>query len=220
MPKRKTTTNSHERKTRRTSQKRTNTASAFPAPIQTPGQSASRKAFAAFEAHHETCGWWDDYAHLRNEGFTWRVAAYIAWASSPVQRRWPATLKELAGVLGLKSDKVIYKWRNLYPEIEERVISFRAEALMLYRRDVINALIDVASTPIPEGHQDRKLYFEMVGDYRPRAGLAITGANDGPLELNVHDDDINTAIERELARVADRGQAPDAAEVATKNESA
>src|SRR3989304_5580634 len=141
MPKRTKKTNPHEPKTRRTTQKRTKAATAFPASKQTPGQPKSREAFAAFEAHHEVCGWWDDYAHLRNEGFTWRVAAYIAWASSPTQRRWPATLKELASVLGLRSDKVIYKWRKLYPAIEERVILFRSEALLLYRRGVINAVV-------------------------------------------------------------------------------
>src|SRR5512139_1239330 len=96
MPKRAQKTNPHERKARRTRIKRTKAATAFPAPAQAPGQSKSRESFEEFEQHHESCGWWADYAHLRNEGFTWRIAAYIAWASSPLQRRWPATLKELA----------------------------------------------------------------------------------------------------------------------------
>lgn len=147
-----------------------------------------------FEKQHEQCHWWDDYAHLRTEGYTWRVAAYIAWAASPTQRRWPATLKDLAEVLGLRSDKVIYKWRHANPSIDERVITFRAEALLRYRQDVIKALVDVASTPIPDGHQDRKLYFEMTGDYKPRLTVPLTGADGGPIRIvqELSDEELTT----------------------------
>jgi hypothetical protein len=164
MPKRTKTTNPHARKIRRTSVKRTRKETAFPAPEQTPGQPKSRESFTAFEAHHEAADWWADYTHLRNEGFTWRIAAYIAWASSPLQRRWPATLKELATtVLGLNSDKVIYKWRKMDTRIDAIVEKFRTEPLLRYKSDVLHALIDVASTHDPASHPDRKLYLEIVG---------------------------------------------------------
>lgn len=183
MPKRAKTTNPYERRAKRTKKTSTDTATAFPASQQVPGQSRSREAFAAFEQHHDQCGWWSDYTHLRNEGVTWRVAAYIAWASSPLQRRWPATLKELATqVLGLRSDKVIYKWRKMDPTIDARVEAFRAEPLLRYRQDVLAALIDVASRPDPTSHPDRKLYLEMVGDYKPRQAMELGGLNGGPLQ--------------------------------------
>jgi hypothetical protein len=208
MPRRKTTTNQYARKARRTTKRKTDAKTAFPAPEQTPGQPKSREAFDAFESHHESCGWWADYTHLRNEGFTWRVAAYIAWASSPLQRRWPATLKELATtVLGLKSDKVIYKWRKINPQIEQRVEAFRAEPLLRYRSDVLHALVDVASTPDPSAHNDRKLFLEMSGLYTPKAQTVLTGANDGPVGVSVAHDDLDNAIEHELARLAGGGQA-------------
>src|SRR5512136_2946829 len=125
MPRRAKTKNPHEPKRRRTTVRRTKSATAFPAPQQTPGQPKSREAFAEFEDHHESAEWWADYTHLRNEGFTWRIAVYIAWASSPLKQRWPATLKDLATkVLGLKSDKVIYKWRKMSPEIDRRAEPF------------------------------------------------------------------------------------------------
>lgn len=208
MPKRKKTTNPHERKTRRATTKRTRRETAFPAPKQTPGQSQSRESFEQFEQHHEACGWWADYAHLRNEGFTWRVAVYIAWASSPLKQRWPTTLKELATqVLGLRSDKVIYKWRKLNPEIDQRVEAFRAEPLLRYRSDVLHALVDVASTADPSAHNDRKLFLEMSGLYTPRSQTVLTGANDGPVGVSVEHDDLDAAIERELARLAGGSQA-------------
>lgn len=182
MPKRKVTTNRYERKAKRTRTTQTKPETAFPVSEQTPGQSRSREAFSAFEKQHESCGWWADYAHLRNEGVTWRVAAYIAWASSPLQRRWPATLKELATtVLGLRSDTVIYKWRKMDPTIDARVEAFRAEPLLRYRQDVLAALIDVASTHDPGAHNDRKLFLEMSGDYKPRQAMELSGANGGPV---------------------------------------
>ena len=174
MPKRTNTKNPHARKQRRTTVKRTNAATAFPAPVQAPGQPKSHEAFEAFEKKHDSAYWWADYVQLRNEGISWRVAAYIAWASSPLKRRWPATLKELATqVLGLRSDKVIYKWRKMSPAIDERVEMFRAEPLLRYRSDVLHALVDVASTADPSAHADRKLYLEIVGDYRPRSSTTI-----------------------------------------------
>lgn len=198
MPKRVKTKNPHERKVRRTAKKKTDVATAFPVPAQTPGQTRSREAFDTFEKQHESARWWADYAHLRNEGFTWRIAAYIAWAASPLQMRWPATLKELATkVLGLKSDKVIYKWRRLNPEIEARVEKFRAEPLLRYRTDVLTALIDVASTPSPLSHPDRKMYLEMTGDYKPKAQTVLTGANDGPITF-----DFSELSDAELERIA------------------
>lgn len=187
MPKKATTTNKYARKATRTKRKRTSAATAFPASEETPGQTKSREAFDAFESQHVAAEWWADYTHLRNEGFTWRVAVYISWAASPLQRRWPATLKELATtVLGLKSDKVVYKWRKANPSIDARVEAFRAEPLLRYRSDVLHALIDVASTHDPASHPDRKLYLEIVGLYVPRSSLAVSNKSDWRSELLEH----------------------------------
>ena len=205
MPKRAVTKNPHERRARRAKARKTKAETAFPAPVQTPGQAKSREAFEEFEEHHEACGWWADYTHLRNEGYDWRKAVYIAWAASPLQRRWPSTLKELATkILGLKSDKAIYKWRKLNKDIDARVEAFRAEPLLRYRQDVLHALIDVASTADPSAHNDRKLFLQMSGDYKPRSAMDLTG------RFNINDDTLDDAIERELAQLASRSQTADA----------
>jgi len=221
VPRKTATKNRYERKTKRTTKRKTDAATAFAAPAQAPGQPKSREAFAAFEQHHESASWWADYTHLRNEGFTWRIAAYIAWAASPLQQRWPSTLKELAiNVLGLKSDKVIYKWRKMNPDINARVVEFRAEPLLRYRSDVLYALVDVASTHDPSSHPDRKLFLEMAGLYQPKTQTVLTGANDGPVGVSVSHDDVDAAIEAELARLAAAGQAAPAepAEAAVRAE--
>ena len=66
--------------------------------------------------------WLDEYAQLRDGGWPWRVAAYIAWASSPRVGREPKTQEELARAhLGLTSDRVIATWRKRNPAIDEMV---------------------------------------------------------------------------------------------------
>jgi hypothetical protein len=215
VPKKAVTKNKYERKSKRSPKKRTDAATAFRAPEQAPGQPKSHEAFDAFEKQRESAAWWTDYTELRNEGFTWRIAVYIAWASSPLQRRWPSTLKELATtVLGLKSEKVIFKWRKMNPEIDQRVQAFRAEPLLRYRADVLHALVDVASTHDPSSHADRKLYLEMIGMYTPKAQTVLTGANDGPVGVSVSHDELDAAIEQELERVAATGKIETAEPVA------
>ena len=165
---------------------------AFPASEATPGQAESRTAYAqmfemvqrrvAEAALRQAKGeeltiptWWAEYLALRAEGWDWRKAAFIAWAAQPVVGRWPETQEELAQqVLGLKSDRVICKWRNENPAIGERIEAMQVAPLMLHRRDVIEALIAVASLDSPSAHQDRKLFLEMTGDYHG-ATLNIPG---------------------------------------------
>ena len=145
---------------------------AFPASAATPGQAESRAAFELFRRNERVleADWWDDYHRLRAEGWDWRKAVYMAWAASPIKDRWPATQMELCHeCLGLKTDQTIRKWRANEPGIEQRIVKLQAEPLMLHRRDVINALVAVASEPIPQAHPDRKLFLELVGDYVPRS---------------------------------------------------
>jgi len=168
-------------------------ATAFPASENTPGQAESRSAYESFAAELSAqgtkCAWRDDYLQLRSEGWDWRKAAYIAWSSSPAYDRWPPTQAELATqVLGLKSARTIQKWRENDKHIDERVAEAQIEPLLKHRRDVIDALVTVASSTDTAAHSDRKLFFEMIGDYRPRSEMSLTGKNGGPVQtLNVGD---------------------------------
>ena len=145
------------------------------------------------------CKWRDEYLVLRTEGWDWRKAAYIAWASSPAKERWPANQELLASnVLGLKSDRTIRKWRENDATIDDRVALMQIEPMMKHRRDVIEALVRVAMVPHPKAHQDRKLFLEMTGDYKPRGALALTGEDGGPIEI-----DLETEYRQDMAELAE-----------------
>ncbi len=142
--------------------------------------------------------WLGDYLRLKELGFTWRVAAYIAWEASPKGSRWPGSVTELATeVLGLKSPRVIYTWRKKNPAIDEIISVMQTEPLYEHRRDVIEALIAVASDPDYKGHSDRRLFFEMIGDYVPRSQVDLG-------KKKLADDDLSEMSDEELRRLTER----------------
>lgn len=142
----------------------------------------SEAARQAFEGKKEDLPkWFRDYLGLIEKGWPWRVACYIAWASSPKTERKPETLLELATqVLGLTGPRVIYIWRKKYPSIDTVVAMMQAAPLWEHRRDVIEALVKIAKDPDYKGYHDRRLFLEMTGDYTPRSKLELakSGAAD------------------------------------------
>ena len=122
----------------------------------------------------EVPAWMEEYLQLREAGWPWRVAAYIAWAASPRKKRFPKTQQLLATeVLGLNSDRVIGTWRSKNPAIDECVALLQAAPLLQHRRDILEALIASASDPSYRNHQDRKMALSMLGDYVPRSRLDV-----------------------------------------------
>jgi hypothetical protein len=83
----------------------------------------------------------------------------------------------------LASTRIFRKWKEKDPEIEERIIRLPRQMLTTYTADVYQALVDVASQAIPGAHQDRKLFFELAGEYSPR--VSMTGTDDGPVRIVV-----------------------------------
>lgn len=151
-------------------------------------------------------GWFADYLRLKEMGFSWRVAAYIAWEASPKGSRWPGSVTDLATeVLGLKSPRVIYTWRKKNPTIDEIISVMQTAPLYEHRRDVIEALIEVASDPDYKGHSDRKLFFEMIGDYVPRSQVDLG-------KKKISDDDLSELSDEELRRLTDRLKSSDDSE--------
>jgi len=191
----------------------------FPASEKTPGQKVSRRVYRRLieKPPAKAKLWWEDFQGLLVEGWTWRVAALIAWESAPANRRWPETQLELATqVLGLKNDRVIRKWREQNPEIEKRVARLVIEPLMRHRREVIDALVAVAKRHDPDAHQDRKLYLIMTKDYQPRGTMALTGADGGPIEhqavsdlTELEDDDLDQVIANLQAAAGATGDGAD-----------
>lgn len=155
----------------------------FPAGGGVPGQAESRRAYKAIAEDLKAYAWWQDYLLLRERGWDWRKAIYIAWSASPLQGRLPATQEELAKqVLGLGSDRMIATWRKREASMEDTIAELQAAPLLRHRREIYEALVKVAMDPDPKAHQDRKLALELMGDYKPRLAAEVTGKDGGPVE--------------------------------------
>lgn len=136
-------------------------------------------------------GWFTDYLNLIEHGWPWRVACYIAWASSPKNGRKPETLQELAKeVLGLTGPRVIYTWRRKYASIDTVVAMMQAAPLWEHRRDVLQALVEMAKKEDYKAHNDRKLFLEMIGDYVPRSVVGVGKAAKGGEIEELSDDEL------------------------------
>jgi|SRR3990172_199390 len=139
-------------------------------------EEARRRSEAAYQALKlkrdtpEKPAWMDTFFELRDGGWPWRQAAYIAWASTPKDGRAPATQDELArNFLGLTSDRPIATWRKKNPAILEMVAILQSAPLWEQRADHFKALNDGAK----KGGEDYKFFnhlklaMEMRRDYIP-----------------------------------------------------
>lgn len=125
----------------------------------------ARKALDAMYGKNGAPRWLDDYFELLKQGWHWRVAVYIAWASTPKISREPRTQEELAcNHLGLSSDRAITTWRTKNPLIDEMVHKLQGSPLWKHRAEIITAMVAVAVKPDPKSHQDRKLALKLMGD--------------------------------------------------------
>lgn len=147
----------------------------------------------------------EEYRMLRDEGWPWRQAAYIAWAATPKPRK-PKTQEELAvQVLGLSSDRAVNIWRKKNPMIDERVAVLQGAQLWNARADILKALVENASKADYKTHNDRKVALEMLGDYVPASKLSaeltkklgsgdLSSLSDAELEA------LSVSVEQELKR--------------------
>ena len=153
----------------------------FPASEQTPGQSASRAAWAQIQGALRTFDWWSEFEELRALGLDWRKAVAVAWRASKGLNRAPATQAELAVLMGLKSDRTIRKWFEDQEELEDLVAAFQAGPLLKHRCDVIEALVESASNAEATHSSDRKLFFQLTGDLEEKSQQRLVGPEDGPI---------------------------------------
>jgi len=156
--------------------------------------------------------WYRDYLQLREHGWPWRVAAYIAWASSPKVKRQPETVADFATqVLGLRGPRVIYTWRQKYPSLDAVVAMMQAKPLFEHRRDVFDALVTMASSPDYKAFNDRKLFLEMTGDHVPRSKLDVARSGKAN-DLSELSDDELAEMAGELTNDGDPEEEPDVQE--------
>ncbi|MBA4420260.1 MAG: hypothetical protein C0391_03860 [Anaerolinea sp.] len=140
--------------------------------------------------------WFSQYLELAKAGFKWRVAAYIAWASSPKIDRWPKTQNQFATqILGLTSDRVIITWRQKNPSIDSTIGQLQSQPLFAHRADIFDALIESASNPNYKNHQDRKLALEMLGDYSPKIKIEDERKGSGQEDYSeISDDELTEKV--------------------------
>jgi len=167
-------------------------------------QMRSERARQALEAMFGKSGaprWLDDYLEMCKGGWPWRVAAYIAWASTPRGSREPKTQDDLArNHLGLTSDRAINTWRKKNPAVDEMVRMMQAGPLFKHRAEIFTALVAVAIKPEYKSHNDRKLALELMGDYMPAHKIlaALTARGQGGLKTDQELDDLVKALESEV----------------------
>lgn len=132
-------------------------------------------ARSLFEASNQKPDWYHNYEELIRGKWPFRVAMYIAWAASPRKGREPDTLHGLASLMGLKSPRAIHTWRANNPVIDQQVSLMQAAPLFQHRADLFQAALDVALNNDYKGHNDRKMLFEMLGDYVRRSEVKGLG---------------------------------------------
>lgn len=161
---------------------------------RTVAQLRAERARQVFEARYGDQPWMDEYWELLGEGWDWRKAMYIVWASLPSEQRVPQTQRELATqVLGLSSDRVIRDWRANNPALEQRVKGLTISALEKARADIVAALIESASNPNPRCTTDRRMALEILDIYKSEATLRVGEALP---------EDLKRMSEEELAALA------------------
>jgi hypothetical protein len=142
--------------------------------------------------------WADEFYQLLDLGWPPRIAAYIAWASSPKEGRIPKTQQDLATkFLGLTSDRAISTWRKKYEAIDEAIGLMQSLPLMAHRREVFEALAKSAADSSFHGAQDRKTFLQMTGDYQPHEKLVIENVPGKPVEMSDEELDKRIAQLRE-----------------------
>jgi len=201
----------------------------FPAPENTPGQAVSRLARAQLDRwlreQEGRPGWFELWEELRAERapvvgpdgelalnergqvrtrrrWDWRKALYIAWSSLPRSQRQPPTLEGLCDLLGLRSSGTIRNWRRKDPMIEERVAGLPRQMLLGHVAGVYQALVEVATQADPRAFQDRRLFLEITGEYRPRGALTLAGEDGEPVVAQTVNVDVSGLTDEQLDALA------------------
>ena len=143
----------------------------------------------------------------------WRepVALYIAYMCTPRRERVPDSLEKLAELLGYGSAARFRQWRERDPGIDERIRKLPKELLVGHLADVYDAHVAVAMMADPRATPERKLFFMLTGELDEKTSLVVTGANEGPVAVNVEhglgelSDEELDALDRIARRVTGSG---------------
>lgn len=202
----------------------------FLLPENVPGQSQSRIGKKEFEAflesplfpadipeedrekylssiHDMADAYWKQLEFgENNEKWDWRKNAFIAWSCVPKSRRWPKTINKFAEMVNIRNTSSIRKWRAKDPEIDERISLLPKMLLRKHVVDVFDAMVQVASDPIPQATAERKLFLEIAGVYNPKGILDVRGLVGTVSIDDVLDDDEQAEIAGMMREMASKKQ--------------
>lgn len=132
------------------------------------------------------------------DGFRWKQAVYIAWAShTPKARKesnLPSTPAKLALLLGSTARdpaNVFRQWRRRYTAddgtpMDDYIDRVGARSILRhYRPEVLAAAVETAMMIGREGHADRKMVLEMTGDYRQGSDVDVTSQGKSLTEIRI-----------------------------------
>lgn len=151
---------------------------------------AGRSALFALKGMPSQPVWFERFEQLLNGRWPWRQAAYIAWASTPKEGRFPKTQEELAKqILNLSSDRAISTWRKKNPAIDTMAALLQSAELWDHRPDAFQQLVE----GMKKAGSDYKfvkhleIFLRMTGDDVPTSQLVALirrKESSGPHEID------------------------------------
>jgi hypothetical protein len=136
---------------------------------------AGRAALSLLKGKQEQPKWFERFEMLMDNGWPWRQAVYIAWASMPKDGRVPETQQQLAtDYLNLTSDRAISTWRKKNAAINTMIGILQSSELWEFRADAFKNLVEGMKSAGSDYKffNHLKLFMEMSGDYVPLTQLA------------------------------------------------
>jgi hypothetical protein len=97
--------------------------------------------------------------------------------------------RDVAALLGLSNTRTMRHWREQDPEMGERIARLPTEMLLGHVADVFDALVKVAKDPDPKCFQDRRLFLELTGNYRPSGNVNLSMTPISYIEAPDEDED-------------------------------
>jgi len=127
-------------------------------------------------------GWMAIYHNLVEMGWENRKAALIAWKAYPGDK-WPATQQEFAKLLGMKSDRRFYVWRQEDPTIDIQIETIWQQMVKDQIKEVDAVNLKVAKEADYKATQERRLFYQRHGVLQedgPRIAVQINNVQNLP----------------------------------------
>ena len=132
-------------------------------------------------------GWDEDFMEVLMQGWNWQQAAYIAWASTPVQLRNPRSIVGFCEMTGM-GRSTLYDWLKQNTAVAGVIRNRIVKPIADKSRDIVDAMIETAVVPDPKNFQDRKMALEILQIYVPGKALFEDMRKKGEVDLSKRSD--------------------------------